>query len=501
MSIMRLLPSGLRWRLTAWVALVMMFSFAVTVFAVYKGTGTQIRRDIDHEVRGDLSELSHALRAARPATAAQIERAASGYVTSQPFSATSTLLLVQVPGERIATNQPELFGLRRNDGESADQQLVEDRNNSRLLHSPIGFTTRPVADVGDLRLLTRTLTVGGLRVRLSVGEPLAIVANAQHGVVRGVALAAALALGIALLASLLVGARVSAPLRRMAAVAARVDAGDLHPRIPVTGSRGDETRVLADAFNHMLDRLTAAFAAQNAFVADASHELRTPLTVIRGQLEVLAGQRSPAKQDVARVERMVAAEVARMSRLADDLLLLAQVEQMDYLRPVEIQLVPFIEDLWTGVIATAERRFELGALPDGVLQADPDRLAQALRNLTTNAIAHTRPGTGLVRLDVKPIGADRLRFTVADDGPGIAPDQREHVFDRFFRTDTARTRGAGGAGLGLAIVRAIAQSHGGSVAAAGRRGGGTLMVIELGGFQASGARESAQATGVADTSS
>ena len=124
---------------------------------------------------------------------------------------------------------------------------------------------------------------------------------------------------------------------------------------------------------------------------------------------------------------------------------------------------------------TAERRFELSAIPDGTLHADPDRLAQALRNLARNAIEHTSAPDGLVRLDVARIAGDRVRFVVADDGPGIAADQRERVFDRFHRTDAARDRASGGTGLGLAIVRAIALAHAGRVVsrrAAGRRRAG-----------------------------
>ena len=113
----------------------------------------------------------------------------------------------------------------------------------------------------------------------------------------------------------------------MAAVAARVDAGDLHPRIHDPGGQAQEVRVLTDSFNHMLDRLTDAFARQRAFVADASHELRTPLTVIRGQLEVLAAQQAPSPEEIRRVEALVQAEIARISRLVDDLLLLAKSEQ------------------------------------------------------------------------------------------------------------------------------------------------------------------------------
>ncbi len=127
-----------------------------------------------------------------------------------------------------------------------------------------------------------------------MGEPLCRCARAQSGVARAFILAGILTLVGALLAACLIGTRVSRPLRRMAAVAAQVDAGDLHPRIHDMENQGGEVRVLADAFNHMLDRLTEAFAGQRAFIADASHELRTPLTVIGGQLEVLASQPNPS---------------------------------------------------------------------------------------------------------------------------------------------------------------------------------------------------------------
>ena len=312
--------------------------------------------------------------------------------------------------------------------------------------------------------------------------------RAQHGVARAFILAGALALGAALMASYLIGARVSRPLRRMAAIAARVDAGELEPRIHEAGGPGDEVRVLADAFNHMLDRLSAAFAGQRAFVADASHELRTPLTVIRGQLEVLGAQPDPPIEEVRRVERLVQAEVSRITRLVDDLLLLAKSEERQFLHVEPIDLRPYIEDLWDGMSLTAERRFELSPIPAGVLRADPDRLAQALRNLARNAIEHTASPDGLVRLDVAAIAGDRVRFVVADDGPGIAPDQRELIFDRFHRTDTARDRASGGAGLGLAIVRAIVLAHSGRVVAGEQPGGGARVALELPGFTAAGTR-------------
>jgi signal transduction histidine kinase len=323
---------------------------------------------------------------------------------------------------------------------------------------------------------------GGLRVSVGAAEPLAAVAHAQRGVAQAFILAGILALAGALLASYLIGTRVSLPLRRMASVAARVDAGDLHPRIHDAGSQGDEVRVLADAFNHMLDRLTAAFAGQRAFIADASHELRTPLTVIRGQLEVLAAQASPPGAEVRRVEGLVQAEIGRITRLVDDLLLLVKTEQTQSLRVEPIDLPAYVRELWDGMTLLAPRRFDLGPVPEGVLAADPDRLAQALRNLVGNAIEHTAAERGLVRMRIEPAERGRIRFLVEDDGPGIPPQERERVFDRFNRVDAARDRASGGTGLGLAIVRAIAEAHEGSVAAGESQEGGARMELELGGF-------------------
>jgi signal transduction histidine kinase len=150
--------------------------------------------------------------------------------------------------------------------------------------------------------------------------------------------------------------------------------------------------------------------------------------------------------------------------------------------PIDLQ--SFVTDLWDGVSLTAERRFELGALPEGALEADPDRLAQALRNLARNSIEHTADRSGLVRLEVARLGPERVRFVVIDDGHGIPPSERERVFERFHRTDPARSRSTGGAGLGLAIVRAIAEAHGGEVhAREPANGRGAVVELVLPGFR------------------
>ncbi len=483
-ALRRLAPAGLRWRLAGWVTLVMLLCTAVVFVAVYRGTGSQLRHQIDREIAGDAAELAHNLALAKAHTSRQLSEAATRYVRDQPFTASSTLLFVLVPGEGPSTNRPELFGHSAPDsGETRAQQEQEDRVSARLPVAPDGYSTLALPDVGNLRLLKRSVRVPiGLSVTIGVGEPLAAVAHAQRGVARAFILAGLLALAGALLASYLIGSRVSRPLRRMAAVAARVDAGDLHPRIHDAGGQGDEVKVLADAFNHMLDRLTNAFAGQRAFVADASHELRTPLTVIRGQLEVLASQPDPSGDEVRRVERLVQAEIARISRLVDDLLLLARTEHTEFLRIGWIDLSEYVQELWDGVSLLARRRFELGPVPQGTLRADPDRIAQALRNLITNAIDHTAPEHGLVRMRVEAAPGERVRFLVEDDGPGIPVEQRERVFRRFHRTDAARDRASGGTGLGLAIVRAIADAHAGSVSAGESPEGGARIELELPGF-------------------
>lgn len=484
----RWIPRGLRWRLGAWVALVVLASSAITFVVVYRGTGQELRRQIDREISGDAADLSRVLRSSYARPPKQVAERAARYIRGQPFRASSTLEFAIVAGAGTTSNRPELFaGARVDNGETATEQARENRLAASLRTVKEGYSTVALPDVGDLRLVERSFTLPGRqRVTVGVGEPLAGVAHAQGSVARAFILAGFLALAGALAAAYVVGARVSRPLRRMAAVAARVDAGDLHPRIHDVSRDADELRVLADAFNHMLDRLTEAFAGQRAFVADASHELRTPLTVIRGQLELLAAQPNPTEGEVRRVEGLVQAEIGRITRLVDDLLLLAKAEQTEFLRVESIDLAEYVKGLWDGMSLLATRRFEIGEVPSGVLSADPDRVAQALRNLISNAIDHTaEEGLVCLRVDVPRPGW--IRFAIEDDGPGIPTDQRERIFDRFHRTDAARDRASGGTGLGLAIVRAIAEAHGGCVTAAAGGRGGARLELELPGFSAKGA--------------
>jgi two-component system OmpR family sensor kinase len=483
----RLRGIGLRWRIAAWAAIVMLVCLAIAFVAVYRGTGTQLRGQTDSELSGESQDLSRALGSLKRHAPSSLEEAATRYVRSRPFGPDSTLLFATVPGAGTSTNRPELFRSEPPDnGESASQQVKENRLSARLLQAPQGYSTLALPDVGDLRLLKRSVRVAGVgTVTIGVGQPLATVAHAQQGVARAFILAGVLALLGALLGGYVIGSRASLPLRRIAVLAERVDGGDLHPRIHSTEEMPGEVRVLANAFNHMLDRLTAAFVSQRDFVADASHELRTPLTVIRGQLEVLSEHPNPSIEDVRRVETLLKSEVARVDRLIDDLLLLTQLDQDEFLQVEQIDLSRFLEDLLASTKLLAERHFRLGPVPSGLLLADPDRIAQALRNLLTNAIKHTDAPDGEIAMRVETPSNGWVRLIVEDDGPGIPAEHRERVFDRFHRTDPARDRASGGAGLGLAIVEAIAAAHGGRAKAGEARLGGARLELELPRFEPS----------------
>ena len=318
-------------------------------------------------------------------------------------------------------------------------------------------------------------------------SPLSPVEEAQSEVQRIFLLAGGLALAAALLAGYLLAARTAAPLRRMAATAAAVDGGDLTPRIGAERSASVEARTLAEAFNHMLDRLDDAFSRQRQFVSDASHELRTPLTAIRGQLEVLAaGRAAPDRAEVRRVEGVVLTEMARIERLVDDLLTLARLDEEAPLQRREIALGPYLRGIAEqepfGAVA-------VGELPAGTLRADPDRLTQVIRNLLANARRHAGPD-GRVAITAEARGR-QVTIGVDDNGPGISPAERERVFGRFHRSEASRARGSGGSGLGLAIARSIVELHGGRIWVEDSPLGGARVAFELDGFEP-GARAGAQ---------
>jgi two-component system OmpR family sensor kinase len=304
------------------------------------------------------------------------------------------------------------------------------------------------------------------------------IGDAQDDVEKTFLLAGAATLVAAILAGTLLAARTASPLRRYAATAAAVDAGDLTPRLAADPGDAAELRVLADSFNGMLDRLDEAFARQRRFVSDASHELRSPLTAIRGQIEVLGRAENPSAADVRRVEATTLAEMRRVERLVEDLLALARLDEGSGPALRQVDAGTLLRELAAADPAGAT---ELGELAAGTVAADPDLIAQVVRNLLANAHRHAGPD-GRVVLSARATGG-ALLIAVDDDGPGIAPAERERVFDRFHRSDAARDRAGGGSGLGLAIARAIVERHGGRIAVEDSPLGGARVHFSLPGFR------------------
>src|SRR5215212_1519486 len=476
---------SLRARLALAIAVILVAALGTTFVATYRGTGTQVQAQIDQDLRQEATAFEQKIPVFR-VTRRRVTRAAQRYVADQlTFTVTPRLYVVRVAGGGIVSNLPELNPAENS---AIDRDIAGPHRESpearAVRTAPLDFSD--VAIGGEpVRLYVIPVLRGGRRVAsIGVGGPTEGVTRAQSGVARTFLFAGTATLLAAIVLGFAFAMRLSRPLRRMASTAAQVRAGDLSKRI---GARGhhDEVRVLADAFDRMLDRLEDAFARQRGFVADASHELRTPLTVIRGQLEVLARQHQVSPADVRHVDEVVRTEVVRMERLVEDLLLLARADEGELLRSTTLDLRPFVTELFDALTLTADRRFELGDVPEGTLRADEDRLAQVVRNLARNAVEHTGPG-GLVRVCVTARPRGWVELAVEDDGPGIPSEQRDRVFDRFHRLDSARARGKGGAGLGLAIARAIVEAHGGRIAAGDSPEGGARVAFHLPSFRPSG---------------
>ncbi|MBI3741500.1 MAG: HAMP domain-containing protein, partial [Chloroflexi bacterium] len=252
-------------------------------------------------------------------------------------------------------------------------------------------------------------------------------------------------------------------------------AGDLARRIETKQTR-DEVGRLAGTFNEMLTRIEELFRAQQRFVADVSHELRSPLTAIRGNLDLLRRDDSNQAHALADID----SESARMQRLVNDLLLLAQADAGFQFRRDLIELDTIVLEIYrqTRVLATERGvNVALGNEDQAQIIGDADRIKQMLLNLADNAIKYTSRG-GTVTLSLER-DAEWVRVLVADTGQGIPAQNIAHIFDRFYRVDADRSREKGGAGLGLAIAKWIAEAHGGKIIVESQVGKGSTFTVCL----------------------
>jgi signal transduction histidine kinase len=281
-------------------------------------------------------------------------------------------------------------------------------------------------------------------------------------------------------ASLAVGwviaGRVLAPIAHITGVAREIQARELSRRIELEGP-DDELKRLADTFDSMLARLDLAFASQRRFVADASHELRTPLAIIKANLDLALTDAQATEESRATAAAVIRRAIDRMARLTDDLLALARLDAPAAARePVALGAV--LTDAREELAAAARVRgleVEAAVEPGRIVHGDREVLKRAVTNLLDNAI---RVADSRVRL----AHGERdgwAWLAVSDDGPGIAAEHRQSIFDRFWRADDGRSRPGGGSGLGLAIVRQIAEAHRGSVEVFSEPGEGATFVIWL----------------------
>jgi two-component system OmpR family sensor kinase len=281
------------------------------------------------------------------------------------------------------------------------------------------------------------------------------------------------------------------PLERMAEKSGAIAAGDLSQRVEPDDPRTEVGR-LGGALNAMLAEIErtvaeleralaerlAAEERLRQFVADASHELRTPVTSIRGYAELFRRGAGDRPADLANVMRRIEEAGDRMGELVEELLLLARLDQGLPLerRPVDLSTVvePAVD---AARAADPQRPIGIDSQAPLVVLGAESRLRRVVDNLLTNARLHTPAGTPIhVRLAAEKASAV---LEVADEGPGVPPDEADRIFERFYRTDRSRTRSQGGVGLGLAIVRSVAEAHGGTVGYRPRPGGGSVFRVVL----------------------
>ncbi|HEX5820418.1 MAG TPA: HAMP domain-containing sensor histidine kinase [Solirubrobacterales bacterium] len=472
------MPRGIRLRLVLAISAVSVATVAASFFALHETTAANLRSRIDRELNEQYAEFQQrVLNGGRVSDPASLRAASDRFVAGQRYHPEARIYLIAPQGLPPVTNQTRIV----------DEELAERRSGNEsgeadaggIVSAGDGLTTISTDETGKLRVLTQPVVVDGDRIgTFRVADPLTSVDQALQSLRnRFIAVGfGALLLSVAI--AIWLANLITRPLRRMAAVASAVDSGDLSHRIDYGGD--DEVGVLADSFNHMMDRLEEGFRLQREFVSDASHELRSPLTVLRGRIEQLADNSGDRAAVEAEADELMK-EVRRMERLTDDMLTLAKAERGGLVQPRRVPIDDFVEDLRRDLPLLGSRHYHVESTLHGELEADPDRLAQVLRNLVTNAVRHTG-SDGHIDVSIGSQNGAAI-FAVADDGTGIEPTQLDRIFDRFHRTDEGRSRAEGGSGLGLAIARAIVEAHGGTISASSTPGQGATIRFRIPGYR------------------
>ena len=452
-----------RVRILAWVALLLAFAGASALLLQGRVLHDRLDERIEDDLTQEVDEVRRLAQGRDPETGEPFNGDAAAILETflrRNIPAADETMIALVEGQPpVATPAPyELW----EDAEQVERWSALTTSERGEISTPEGevrYLAVPLASDGEVRgVFVVAFFLDGPRQEIASHLR---VGSAIYGGVLLVALALAW----------LIAGRVLAPVRAVTETAQELSATDLSRRIDVP-STNDEVAELARTFNDMLDRLDGAFANQRRFLDDAGHELRTPITIIRGHVELESDD--PEERRATRA--VVLDELDRMARIVGDLLVLARAERPDFLQPEAVDLDLLTSDLFAKSRSLADRDWRLAGTGLGIVEADPQRLTQAVMNLADNAVRHTAPG------DTIEIGSalsdGEARLWVRDTGPGIPADQQDQIFERFARTADG-VRRPGTAGLGLAIVRGIARAHGGRVDLDSRPGAGSTFTVAI----------------------
>lgn len=466
---------SIRFRLTAWYALILFIIILMLGAGVAKVLERELRQDVDVRLRGSAEEMLDQFR------------------ISMEFGGQNAVLYTQTSPATFSFPS-QMIQLVSQDGKVIFS--TENLGNRELPTIPAAVgrdaTMRyenTELDGATLRVLTYPIYLPerGVIGAINVAEPL-IQVNSMLTDLRRQFFAAALAGALlAALAGWFLAGRALKPVDQMVYRAQQIanspnDRLALDQRLDVPPTE-DELARLATTFNNVLGQMEVSFATQRQFVADASHELRTPLTAIRGNVDLLELQLRRggiADQEVDRTILDLKRESGRMSRLTDDLLTLARSEAPGGLaiqcRPVELSEVA--KDVVRTVLASGPKpELSIEGDDEVVVSGDRDRLEQVMLILCDNARRYTpEDGSIVMRISQEKSGA---RFSVTDSGTGISTDDQQRIFTRFFRADVSRERASGGTGLGLAIAKAIVAAHGGEIEVRSELGLGSTFTVIL----------------------
>lgn len=408
-------------------------------------------------------------------------------------SAESALWTQRSIMERTAGNPARMKLVEVSQILTASGRVVDSSGDARLrpLLTPAQARqalTRPVwltdpsgggDDDGPVLLLGFAMPAGGPAAVGVVGSSLGLLDAAVTHVTDGFLFGGPVVVALGALAAWVFAGAALRPVERMRRQAATAAARDAVPVLAVPATR-DEVARLARTLNALLGQLRAAMARERSFVADAGHELRTPLSILRTELE-LADRPGRSRADLAAAVHAAVGETDRLVRLAEDLLVLARGEDPGFLRIRPVMLAGLLEraaDGMRGQAATRQVAIRIDVRPrDLVAELDEDRIRQVADNLLSNAVRYAPDGGAVT------IGAcgypGHIELRVTDNGPGFPAAFLPHALERFSRADSSRSAQAGGAGLGLSVVAAIAAAHGGRVRVGNQRGGGAEVTVDL----------------------